>query len=96
MTTILAFYVQGANSALLSCYFVHICNLLILFLSFPDFYWLVDVKVLNWAFPKLLAVAFLRGESAQAHRIINKSLAVETGSLRYVVVQLSRVFPNWC
>lgn len=44
---------------------------------------MVDVKLLNWAFPKLLAVAFLHGESFQAHRIISKLLMVETGSLRY-------------
>lgn len=96
MTAILAFCVQGANSALFSCYLVHICNLLILFLLFLDFYWLVDVKLLNWAFPKLLAVAFLRGESSQAHHIISKLLAAEIRSLRYVVVQLSGLFPNWC
>lgn len=53
-----------------------------LFFSFLDFYWLVDVKVLKWAYQKLRAVAFLPGEFFQDHHIISRSQMVETGSLQ--------------
>lgn len=48
-----------------------------------DFYWLVDVKVLKWAYQKLRAVAFLPGEFFQDHHIISRSPMAETGSLQY-------------
>lgn len=47
-----------------------------------DFCWLVDVKLLTWAYQKLLAVACLPGEFFRDRLIISRLLMVETGSLQ--------------